>query len=61
MKIDHVDIGEGVYMGAAQRRAVQRAGAATARASAPLTLVMKGEAIPADTGWQGCPAAPARG
>ena len=26
----------------------------------PLTLVMKGEAIPAGTVWHGCPAAPAR-
>jgi acetyltransferase-like isoleucine patch superfamily enzyme len=25
-----------------------------------LTLVMKGESIPAGTNWRGCPAAPAR-
>jgi carbonic anhydrase/acetyltransferase-like protein (isoleucine patch superfamily) len=26
----------------------------------PLTLVMKGEHIPAGSSWAGCPAAPAR-
>jgi hypothetical protein len=26
----------------------------------PLTLVMKGESIPANSYWQGCPAAPGK-
>ncbi|SMP63717.1 non-ribosomal peptide synthetase terminal domain of unknown function [Noviherbaspirillum suwonense] len=60
MKIDHVTIGEGVCMGA--RSAVLYGAQVHDRARlAALTLVMKGEAIPADTGWQGSPAAPARG
>jgi len=59
MKIDHVTIGEGVFMGA--RSAVLYGAKVSDRAQlGALTLVMKGEVIPADTGWQGCPAAPAR-
>jgi non-ribosomal peptide synthetase-like protein len=58
MKIDHVLIGEGVCMG--PRSAVlygARIGDG-ARLNA-LTLVMKGEVIPAGSAWRGCPAAPA--
>ena len=59
MKIDHVTIGEGVCMGA--RSAVLYGAQVQDRARlSALTLVMKGEVIPAGTGWQGCPAAPAR-
>jgi non-ribosomal peptide synthetase-like protein len=59
MKIDHVTIGTGVCMGA--RSAVLYGAQIRDRANlGALTLVMKGEVIPADTGWHGCPAAPAR-
>jgi len=59
MKIDHVVIGERVYMG--PRAAVLYSAAVGANARlGPLTLVMKGEHIPANGNWAGCPAAPAR-
>jgi non-ribosomal peptide synthetase-like protein len=60
MKIDHVTIGEGVYLGA---RSAVLYGAQVmdhVRLDA-LTLVMKGEVIPSDSRWCGSPAAPARG
>jgi non-ribosomal peptide synthetase-like protein len=58
MKIDHVIIGKRVYMGP---RSLVLYGAVVgddARLGA-LTLVMKGEFIPAGSSWRGCPAAPA--
>jgi non-ribosomal peptide synthetase-like protein len=59
MKIDHVTIGAGVCMGA--RSAVLYGAQVEDRAQlGAMTLVMKGEVIPAGTGWHGCPAAPAR-
>jgi non-ribosomal peptide synthetase-like protein len=59
MKIDHVDIGERVYMG--PRSAVLYSAKVGDNARlGPLTLVMKGEHIPAATSWAGCPAALAR-
>jgi non-ribosomal peptide synthetase-like protein len=59
MKIDHVDIGERVYMG--PRSAVLYSARVGDNARlGPLTLVMKGEHIPAATSWAGCPAALAR-
>ncbi|MRW86008.1 amino acid adenylation domain-containing protein [Pseudoduganella sp. FT26W] len=59
MKIDHVVIGERVYMG--PRAAVLYSAAVGDNARlGPLTLVMKGEHIPANGNWAGCPAAPAR-
>ena len=59
MKIDQVDIGSKVYMG--PRSAVLYSARVGDNARlGPLTLVMKGEHIPAGTSWAGCPAAPAR-
>jgi len=59
MKIDHVVIGERVYMG--PRSAVLYSAAVGDNARlGPLTLVMKGEHIPSNGNWAGCPAAPAR-
>jgi non-ribosomal peptide synthetase-like protein len=59
MKIDHVVIGERVYMG--PRAAVLYSAAVGDNARlGPLTLVMKGETIPANGNWAGCPAAPSR-
>jgi non-ribosomal peptide synthetase-like protein len=59
MKIDHVNIGRRVYMG--PRSAVLYSAVVGDNAKlGALTLVMKGEYIPAATGWRGCPAAPAR-
>ncbi|SHN07711.1 non-ribosomal peptide synthetase terminal domain of unknown function [Duganella sacchari] len=59
MKIDHVFIGERVYMG--PRAAVLYSAAVGDNARlGPLTLVMKGEHIPANGNWAGCPAAPTR-
>jgi non-ribosomal peptide synthetase-like protein len=59
MKIDHVDIGKGVYLG--PRSAVLFGAKVADRAKVgALTLVMKGEYIPAGSSWRGCPAAPAR-
>jgi non-ribosomal peptide synthetase-like protein len=58
MKIDTVEIGSRVYMG--PRSAVLYSAKVGANARlGPLTLVMKGENIPAATRWEGCPAAPA--
>ena len=57
MKIDQVDIGAKVYMG--PRSAVLYSAKVGDNARiGPLTLVMKGEAIPAASRWSGCPAAP---
>jgi non-ribosomal peptide synthetase-like protein len=59
MKIDHVDIGSKVYLG--PRSAVLYSAKVGDNARiGPLTLVMKGEHIPAATGWNGLPAAPQR-
>lgn len=56
MKIDHVNIGERVYMG--PRSAVLYSAVVGNDASlGALTLVMKGEFIPANSHWRGCPAA----
>lgn len=58
MKIDHVDIGSKVYLG--PRSAVLYSAKVGDNAHlGPLTLVMKGEQIPANSRWRGCPAAPA--
>lgn len=57
MKIDHVHIGNRVYVG--PRAAVLYSARVGDNAwLGPLTLVMKGEGIPAATRWSGCPAAP---
>ena len=58
MKIDHVKIGSRVYMG--PRSAVLYSAVVGDNAKlGALTLVMKGEHIPAASSWRGCPAAPA--
>ena len=59
MKIDEVVIGKRVYMGP---RSTVLYGAVVADnvRLGPLTLVMKGESLPAGSSWRGCPAAPAR-
>jgi non-ribosomal peptide synthetase-like protein len=60
MKIDRVDIGSKVYLG--PRSAVLYSAKVGDNARiGPLTLVMKGEHIPAATAWNGLPAAPQRG
>jgi non-ribosomal peptide synthetase-like protein len=59
MKIDHVKIGARVYMG--PRSTVLYSAEVRDNAKlGPLTLVMKGENIPAGSVWSGCPAAPVR-
>nr|WP_314547392.1 Pls/PosA family non-ribosomal peptide synthetase [uncultured Massilia sp.] len=59
MKIDQVEIGSKVYIG--PRSAVLYSARVGDNARiGPLTLVMKGEHIPAATGWNGLPAAPQR-
>jgi non-ribosomal peptide synthetase-like protein len=59
MKIDRVDIGSKVYVG--PRSAVLYSAKVGDNARiGPLTLVMKGEHIPAATSWNGLPAAPQR-
>ncbi|MYM82647.1 amino acid adenylation domain-containing protein [Duganella sp. FT50W] len=58
MKIDHVIIGKKVYMGPRASVLYSASVGDNARLGA-LTLVMKGETIPANGNWAGCPAAPA--
>jgi non-ribosomal peptide synthetase-like protein len=59
MKIDRVDIGSKVYVG--PRSAVLYSAKVGDNARiGPLTLVMKGEHIPAASAWNGLPAAPQR-
>ncbi|QAU33875.1 Pls/PosA family non-ribosomal peptide synthetase [Janthinobacterium sp. 17J80-10] len=60
MKIDHVVIGRRVYMGPRSAVLYSATIADDVRLGA-LTLVMKGEFIPAASSWNGCPAAPAEG
>jgi non-ribosomal peptide synthetase-like protein len=57
MKIDHVSIGSRVYMGPRSAVLYSATVADNAKLGA-LTLVMKGEFIPAGSSWHGCPAAP---
>jgi len=59
MKIDRVTIGKNVYMGPRSAVLYSAVVGDNARLGA-LTLVMKGEQIPANGYWAGCPAAPAR-
>jgi non-ribosomal peptide synthetase-like protein len=59
MKIDHVEIGSKVYMGPRSAVLYSARVGDNARLGA-LTLVMKGEHIPAGSSWSGCPAAPSR-
>ena len=59
MKIDHVTIGQRVYLGPRSAVLYSAVVADNAKLGA-LTLVMKGEFIPAASSWKGCPAAPAR-
>jgi len=56
MKIDHVSIGERVYMGA-RSSVLYGAEVGNGASLGALTLVMKGEFIPANSNWRGCPAA----
>lgn len=59
MKIDHVNIGKRVYIGA--RSTVLYSAFVEDNAKlGPLTLVMKGESIPANSHWHGSPAIPDR-
>jgi non-ribosomal peptide synthetase-like protein len=60
MKIDHVRIGARVYLGPRSCVLYGAEVGDNARLG-PLTLVMKGENIPAGSSWSGCPAAPAQG
>lgn len=57
MKIDHVNIGKRVYIGP-RSTVLYSAFIADNVQLGPLTLVMKGECIPANTHWCGCPAIP---
>ncbi|KAB8044270.1 Pls/PosA family non-ribosomal peptide synthetase [Janthinobacterium aquaticum] len=59
MKIDHVEIGARVYLGPRSSVLYSAKVGDNARLG-PLTLVMKGEHIPAGSNWAGCPAAPLR-
>lgn len=59
MKIDHVNIGKRVTIGA-RSTVLYSATVADNVKLGPLTLVMKGESIPANTRWWGCPAMPDR-
>jgi non-ribosomal peptide synthetase-like protein len=59
MKIDHVNIGKRVSIGA-RSTVLYSATVADNVKLGPLTLVMKGESIPANTHWWGCPAMPDR-
>ncbi len=56
MKIDHVQIGAYVYMGP-RSFVLYSAQVGDNAKLASLTLVMKGEFIPANSSWRGCPAA----
>ena len=58
MKIDHVRIGSQVSLGARSSVLYSAVVGNNVRLG-PLTLVMKGESIPASSHWQGCPASPA--
>lgn len=57
MKIDHVNIGKRVYIGP-RSTVLYSAFVADNVKLGPLTLVMKGESIPANSHWWGCPAIP---
>ena len=59
MKIDHVNIGKRVCIGA-RSTVLYSAVVADNVKLGPLTLVMKGESIPANSQWWGCPAMPNR-
>ncbi|MGE8317677.1 MAG: Pls/PosA family non-ribosomal peptide synthetase [Comamonas sp.] len=59
MKVDHVRIGSRVTLGA-RCTVLYSASVGDGVQLGPLTLVMKGEALPARTRWEGAPAAPAR-
>jgi non-ribosomal peptide synthetase-like protein len=59
MKIDHVHIGKRVCIGA-RSTVLYSAYVADNVKLGPLTLVMKGESIPANSRWWGCPAIPDR-
>jgi non-ribosomal peptide synthetase-like protein len=59
MKVDYITIGKRVYMGPRSAVLYSAVVADNAKLGA-LTLVMKGEFIPAASSWKGCPAAPAR-
>lgn len=59
MKIDHVWIGRQVTLGA-RSSVLYSAEVGDNVKLGPLTLVMKGESLPAGSHWQGCPAAVAR-
>ena len=56
MKVDHVIIGERVYMGP-RSSVLYGAEVGNGASLGSLTLVMKGEFIPANSSWRGCPAA----
>ena len=59
MKIDEVIIGKRVTMGA-RCTVLYSASVGDDVQLGPLTLVMKGETLPARTRWEGTPAAPVR-
>ena len=59
MKIDHVVIGERVTIGA-RCTVLYSAQVGDGVQLGPMTLVMKGENLPAGTRWHGAPAAPWR-
>ncbi len=59
MKVDHVNIGKRVTIGA-RSTVLYSANVADNVKLGPLTLVMKGESIPANSRWWGCPAIPDR-
>ncbi|MBC3906165.1 amino acid adenylation domain-containing protein [Undibacterium sp. NL8W] len=56
MKIDYVSIGKRVYMGP-RSSVLYSAVVADGASLGALTLVMKGEYIPTNSSWHGCPAA----
>ena len=57
MKIDQVEIGNHVTLGA-RSAVLYGASVGDGAQLGPLTLVMKGENIPPHSSWRGCPAAP---